>query len=295
MVIALDDYGLIKVSGATAANFLQGQLTCDVREITSTQTKLGAYCNVKGRVVSLFRIFLYQNDFYLWLPKSLISITLTTLAKYAIFSKVTVTDVSEQWTSLGCYGEKVTENLIHYFGEIPQQINELLIIKDCILICLPGTPPRYLVLCASKNAATVLKNISFENKIGTLHEWNLQDIYMNIPILQRETSELFTPHMLNLPALQAVSFNKGCYLGQEVIARTEFLGKTKRELKRVQAETLTKPQAGTKLYNENKEEIGQIVNAEMIANNICEILAVLSENTLSQKIFTENYQSLLNY
>lgn len=154
--------GLIRCEGPDALNFLQGQLTNDVRLVTSTSVQFSAYCNHKGRIITLFHIFFHENCYYLSLPARLVDTVLTELKKFGAFSAITLTRC-----------------------ENPEQ-----------------TP------------ADVCMTL-------------LEKIRLGIPEVLPETSLLFTPHELNLPRLGAVSFTKGCYRGQEIIARMEHLGKHK--------------------------------------------------------------------
>lgn len=161
---------LIKVAGKDAESFLQGQLSCDIKKVTTDKPQLGAHCNIKGRVESLFELFKIDDDFYLLMPTSIIQHALALLKKYAIFSKVELTIVT------------------------PYDIT------------LPQTVPD-----------------EFE-------DWRLKQIESGIPTLFPETIALFLPHDINLVELDAVSFTKGCYLGQEIVARMQHLGKPKRHM-----------------------------------------------------------------
>lgn len=157
----------LKVSGTDASKFLQGQLTCDINQANETQPVLGAHCNVKGRIESLFEIFKKDDVYFLLMPSSIIEHAYTTLKKYALFSKVTL---------------------------------EIMELND--------------------------SGLSIEFPV-TFDEWRLQRIEKGIPTLFPETTGKFLPHDLNLPTLNAVSFTKGCYLGQEIVARMQHLGKPK--------------------------------------------------------------------
>lgn len=157
----------LKVTGIDATKFLQGQLTCDINQANPTKPLLGAHCNTKGRIESLFEIFKHDNAYFLLMPASIIQHAFDTLKKYALFSKVTL---------------------------------EIIELNDSGL------------------------SIEFPN---TFDEWRLQQINKGIPTLFPETIGKFLPHDLNLPALNAVSFTKGCYLGQEIVARMQHLGKPK--------------------------------------------------------------------
>jgi folate-binding protein YgfZ len=161
---------LIHCTGIDSLKFLQGQLTCDINIVSDDTLQLGAHCNIKGRVESLFEIFKQADDYYLLIPTSIAEHALALLKKYAVFSKVTL-------------------NIVEITGlQLPTELPE-----------------------------------NFDN-------WRMQQINRGIPTLFPETLGKFLPHDINLPQLNAVSFNKGCYLGQEIVARMEHLGKPKRHM-----------------------------------------------------------------
>src|SRR5580704_7784530 len=97
----LSEMGFVKVSGPDAKKFLQGQLTCHMDKVTPTESHLGAHCNPKGRVISLFYIFLLHDAYYLFLPRHMISITIDALKKFAIFYKTNISEASEQLIAMG--------------------------------------------------------------------------------------------------------------------------------------------------------------------------------------------------
>lgn len=222
------DYGLIAVSGANAAQFLQGQLTCDIREITPENHKIGAYCNLKGRIRALCRIFILGEIYYLQLPNCILSTTAIQLKKYAVFSKVSITDVSQQFSCLGIFGDHVS--II-----VSELQTEGFLSDTGRLLFLEGEPPRFLLVTPISQQAILLKifNEHFNLNRRDFEAWKLLDIRAGIPQVWSETVEQFLPHDLNLPQLGAVSFNKGCYCGQEIVARMEYRAKLKRHLYRV--------------------------------------------------------------
>lgn len=234
--MSLPSSGLLKVSGGDAKKLLQGQLTCQMEDVSPLQSRLGAYCNPQGRVISLFRIFQFANDYYLYMPQSLVPITLAALKKYAVFFKVALTDATQD---------------------------------------LP-------------NLASAI----------TLEPY--ADVYAGIPAIYPETSGLFLPHDLNLPALQAVSFEKGCYTGQEIIARMEFRGKPKKHLYAATLKNISPIKPGADIYStqDKSRVVGNIVDT-MQNENICHILFVTDEeNAKDAHLFLpenpENYFIIKN-
>lgn len=260
--------GLIRIGGPDAQKFLQSQLTCDITQINSQKSNLGGYCTHKGKVLALFRIFYFQNDYYLALPNALLEKALTHLKKYGVFSKITLEDVSQTWACLGILWNTQTN-----------KINETFSQEKLVFICVEEKNHRYELFGPKDLLTSFTQHPSSDKQIIESSQWRLFNIQAQIPSIFPETSELFTPHMLNLPELGAVSFSKGCYLGQEIVARTEHLGKTKRNLKNFIFPSPTPLSPGETLYQEGKE-IGVIVDAISTDPQQYEVLAVVSATTI---------------
>lgn len=261
--------GLISVSGSEAATFLQGQITADIRTITATQPGFSAYCNAKGRIRALFRIFFHHECYFLQLPTGVLPSALATLKKYARFSKVKLEDVSEQWQRIGIW-------LAHGDLEATDFENNL---KDIILLPLPSPEPyKRFELIGSPTVVKPLwdRFLASENLvISDFDAWKSLDIQAGIPEIWPETTEQFLPHSLNLPALGAVSFNKGCYCGQEIVARMEYRGNATHKLFNTAATDAENiPLPGAALYAENGS--GEIIGTVVTASRT-EILGVKSK------------------
>src|SRR5436190_6056482 len=253
--IDLIDLGLIRASGKDAKRFLQGQLTCDLEEINANQSRLGAHCDVKGRIIATFRLFFFQNDYYFLLQRSTLPLLMGSLRKYAVFSKVTLTDVSKDWYKIGLY-EATTKNLSTKQKLIHE--NNLAVSDHTLSLSIPGPVPRIILLAPINESINFIEN-KFEQQ--SINHWHLLDIMAGIPTVYPETSGQFTPHQLNFPELGGVSFSKGCYIGQEIIARTHYLENSKSRLYRVtfQSQNLP-PLPGTPLFdNDQKTEKGILI------------------------------------
>lgn len=199
----LSGLGLLKISGGDSARFLQGQLSCNMNAIHSGSGIMGAHCNPQGRIISLFYAAKINDDFYLVMPKNLIPTAMSALKKYAPFFK------SELMDDTGSY---------HIIGTL-SSTNDA---SADAQITLPTPSNRKILLIkAAKYSRT---------NTETQHEWQLLDILEGIPSIYAETSGKFLPHDLNLPELNAISFTKGCFTGQEIIARMHYRGKPKKHL-----------------------------------------------------------------
>ncbi len=240
--IDLADYSLLKISGADAKKFLQGQLTCDLEKVDVHTATLGAYCNAKGRVVSLFRLFRRDSDYYLLMPENVINAALAALKKYAIFSKVTLHILQSH-----CYGLLTAQHA----GYLPTRDHQVQHHKDTTYIRVPDREPRYLLIdFADSPDPTRIASTA----------WHLRDISAGIPRLYPETIGEFLPHYLNLPALGAISFTKGCYTGQEIIARMQHRGKLKQHLQLRRLHTDKNILPGSQCRTTENRIIGQIID-----------------------------------
>jgi len=254
----LSHLGLLSIAGPDAKKFLQGQLTCHLDEVTSTQSRLGAHCNPQGRVISLFRLFMHHDHYYLQMPRELISVATKALQKYAVFFKVKLTDVSNEFKQSGYIGSEL--------ANMPQMMNEQIVKDNLVIMRLPGTPARYQFI--GEMTHTIFSDINF---------WKSMDIANHIPAIYPETSEKFLPHDLDLPKLNAVSFDKGCYTGQEIIARMQYRGKLKNHLYQAKVNTILAPTRGADIYLADKSA-GHIVDFCQISYNHYELLVIAHEN-----------------
>lgn len=262
-------YGLISISGPDAQSFLQGQLTCDIRQITHNQLNLGAICNLKGRIRALMQIFLKDDSYYLFMPSCIISNTLIQLKKYALFSKVKIQDANTEWTAIGLCACSSADLLSHFGPSVLVFSYQKQTAKNRFLLFAPVTQSH-----------TILNTLSLTMKKTDCETWTLYDIRDGIPQIWLETVERFLPHDLNLPQLGAVSFDKGCYCGQEIIARMEYRAKLKRRLHFAQLKgSSAVPTPGTSLFKENAPEdsIGAVVSAAKNAEHNIEMLIETSD------------------
>lgn len=266
MLIKLTHLGLIKVQGIDAEKFLQSQLTCDVTALLTQQSCLGAYCNPQGRIWACFRLFRQQNDFYLFMPQEIIANTLKVLGKYAIFSKVQLSDATTDFAILGGVGKEAIEWIKTLSNHAPSLIfsynNEL----------------RYEAIIPNDQLPAITSTM----EITTHSEyWDYLDILADIPAIYATTIGLFTPHQINYPELGGISFKKGCYPGQEIVARMHYLGKIKQRMHHVTFSPENNfPQPGAELCNASSQVVGNIVRLSAYDPHLCHMLAVIQDNAI---------------
>ena len=267
----LSHEGVLAVRGADASKFLQGQLTCNLNYLSDTQASLGARCTQKGRMQSSFRIVLEGDGVLLAMASELLEPQLADLKKYAVFSKSKLTDESAAWVRFGLdHGDAALSSL----GlELPADTDS--VVRHESLIAIRVSPDRAELWVAADQADLIKSKLSALLSEGTLNQWLLGQIRAGIGQVMPSTRELFIPQMLNLQAVGGVSFKKGCYTGQEIVARMQYLGKLKRRLYRLQLDASELPEPGTPLFAPTHgSSIGEVVLAAHAEQGI-ELLAVL--------------------
>jgi len=196
---------------------------------------------------------------------------------FVMRSKVELVNKSDELCRIGIAGLNATKNLSSLFKNIPENTDESLTENDISIIKLPGTLPRYEAHGPFNKIKELWENLHKEAVLIGENSWNLLTIRAAIPEIVSETVEAFVPQMLNLQAINSLSFTKGCYPGQEVVARMHYLGKLKRRLYIGTVKGDTLPVSGQSIMtgNENQEKAGQVVTASWSKDKNIEILAVL--------------------
>lgn len=279
MIYALPEMSFITITGTDAAKFLQSQLTCDINQLTETSFLIGAYCSLQGRVQATFRIFKLKESYYLFLPREIIPIIIPQLQKYAIFSKVTIHDSSETIKVLGLVGPEIISLLLKANYILPTLNNEVSYSNQCWFAKLPDQNPRYLMISQNTNIEDIQKR--FYQALDNKKEWDSYDIAQGFPMIYQKIMDQFTPHALNFNQLGGISFNKGCYLGQEIIARMHYRGHSKQYLQYAIIKQKEKPLIGEKVVDAEGAELGIIINSAKIDDQQYTLLLVLHEKAKS--------------
>ena len=267
----LSHEGVLAVRGADAGKFLQGQLTCNINNLSDTRASLGARCTQKGRMQSSFRILLEGDGVVMAMASELLEPQLADLKKYAVFSKSKLTDESAAWVRFGlAHGDAALTSL----GlALPAETDS--VVRHEGLIAIRVSPERAELWVPAAQAPDIQSQLSATLAEGELNQWLLGQIRAGIGQVMPSTRELFIPQMLNLQAVGGVSFKKGCYTGQEIVARMQYLGKLKRRLYRLRLDAAELPEPGTQLFTpSHNSSIGEVVLAANAEGNI-ELLAVL--------------------
>lgn len=268
---SLPHEGVLAVRGSDAAKFLQGQLTCNLNYLSDTQASLGARCTQKGRMQSSFRILLQGDGVLMAMATELLEPQLADLKKYAVFSKSKLTDESAAWVR---FGVSQADPVLASLGlELPAETDS--VVRSDDLIAIRVSPGRAELWAPAAQAETLRSQLGTQLNEVELNHWLLGQIRAGIGQVMPQTRELFIPQMLNLQAVGGVSFKKGCYTGQEIVARMQYLGKLKRRLYRLSLNASELPEPGTPLFSPtHNSAIGEVVIAAR-ADQAIELLAVL--------------------
>lgn len=253
---------LFEVAGDDAATFLQGQLTNDIRLLDGSNSQYAGHCSPKGRLLALFLVFARKNCFFLQCHGLLKESIAKRLKMYVLRSRVTLTDLSDEIVRLGVAGPQAEDVLQQEFGALPQASHRLHTSDDVTLLRLPGPVPRFEVFVPLTRAPRLwLQFIKTCRPVGA-DVWDWLEIQAGIPDIVPATQEQFVPQMVNLDSLGGISFKKGCYTGQEIVARTHYLGKIKRRTRLAHVALASAPAPGTPVYGlDSTEPVGQVVRS----------------------------------
>ncbi len=261
--IELADLGVLRVRGADAARFLQGQLSNDVTRLASQGSLLAGYHNPQGRAIAILRLVqAAEGDILAVLPRDVLPAVLSRLARFVLRAKVQLSDVSASWR---------IEGLVQAAAPAP------------LAIRVADAPARWLALRAAEASPNAAPNAAAGTVIGAAgapgerRAWTLLDIASGLPQVYARTSETFVAQMLNLDLVDGIAFSKGCYTGQEVIARAHYRGRVKRRMQRwrtVAGATLVPGDSGE--LTDGRRFV--VVEAAQLADGRCEFLAVAASD-----------------
>jgi len=242
LITALPHQSLVAVSGKDSARFLQGQLTCDTDQLSLEQSRLGLACSPQGRMYSSFRIFKrkeFQRQadnplYWLRMRRDIVDSSIATLSKYIPFFKSDIGSLDNSYVGIGIWGKSAAALVKQVFGDAPAAVNQTEQHQDWLLVKVPGQDERYECWIKQDCAIEYWLKLSKQAQPMAPDHWILEDIRAGLAEISSETSDRFTPHMLNFQAVNAISFDKGCYTGQEIVARTEYRGQAKRLMGRIE-------------------------------------------------------------
>jgi folate-binding protein YgfZ len=274
VITALPFWSLLQIAGPDSAKFLQGQLTCDIAMATPTQAVPGAHCTPKGRMRSNFLIVERADAMYWLRTRTDISAdAAAALGKYIVFSKAKIS-AQDALIALGLSGPGAAAAIAAFAGSAPQGMNAAIQTAGGVIVQRDAIGQRFEAWLPADEAATLWRWCGDFLPVSSTF-WRWREIVDGLASITAATVESFIPLMLNYDQIGAISFTKGCYTGQEIVARTHYRGQVKRRL--VRAEVLAPAAApGTSLTDINGRAIGEIVDAVDRGDGHSELLAVVS-------------------
>jgi len=263
VICDLSHLDCLYVTGEDAESFLLNQFSNDIQQLDENHSQLTTYCNPKGRMFALFRVYRVDNGFALLSDPGIGGALLARLKMFVMRSKVSIENVSDQFAMIGLSGDG-TGSLLKDKLQIqpPEQDNLIVHSGPLSVIRQHGRQQRYLLTGTPENLQGAWLALKEKCKPVGRTAWDWLDIQAGLPTIHAETSEEFIPQMLNLDVLNALNFKKGCYPGQEIIARMKYLGKLKQRMFSGHAEGPV-PAPGVALFAESfgEQSAGTIVSA----------------------------------
>ncbi len=254
----LDHWSVIRLHGPDASKFLQGQTTCDLRELASRQLLAGAQCDFKGKAWMLFWLCGDSDDLLLFTSRDSATAALPELKKYATFSRVEVSDASPHFSLYGLIGLEAAQAL----AEMPSPEAPVMSTAWGKLIRLPWPSLRFI--CAVHDDAAFRRALPPTLHSASAELWTRLDIEAGYPQLAAATINQYVPQALNLHLLDGISFTKGCYMGQETVARMKYRGGNKRGVFRLIGSASHCPAAGSEIelkLGDDWRHIGVVLQA----------------------------------
>lgn len=281
----LSHLGLVSAHGDDAAAFLQGQFSNDVTQVSATRSQLNSYCTPKGRMLATFRLFLRGDTYFMRMPREIVEPLLKRLGMFVLRSKVTLEDADDSLVRIGYSGPDAATALQSAVGKIPVDVDEVVTHQGLTLLRLRGPHPRFEIYGELEPTVQLWERLNVRAAPVGAANWALLDILAGVPTVYSQNVEAFVPQMANMQLVGGVSFKKGCYPGQEVVARMQYLGKLKRRMYRLHLDQDTPPVPGTELFDaasNGTESVGRIVDAQPHPDGGVEALAVIQVESATE-------------
>jgi tRNA-modifying protein YgfZ len=262
----LSHEGLLLVSGDDAAAFLQGQLSNDVLALAEGDAQITSWCSPKGRMLVTPLLWKGKQGYFLQMPRSLQPAIQKRLQMFVLRSKVTLTDLSGEWVKIGmagAYNDALEASIHAVFGAVPGRVMTSIHTDLGRVIRLSQT--RFEIIASAENAIEIWKKLTPNvAKVGA-GVWDLFTIRDGVVQVLPETQDQFVPQAANFELIGGVNFKKGCYPGQEIVARTQYRGILKRRLVRVHVNSGDLPKPGESIYAQEfgEQAAGHVANAAL--------------------------------
>lgn len=256
-LVPLPELGVVSISGADAITFLQSQLTNDVAQLRVDQMQLSGYCTPKGRLLATFHQWRTDDAVFLRMPSEIIASIVKRLSMFVLRAKVKVADVSDAWTTYALLGAGALNDFGLAAPVAPWSSTLSGNIRVDRVLPTPGGIERFLLTHPSDAQLPLPQTVL--NASSNL--WWASEIEAGVPTVFAATQEKFVPQMINLEVLGGVDFKKGCYPGQEIVARSQYLGKLKRRMNIAHVDAIGVNAAADVFHSDAQQPIGTVVMA----------------------------------
>ena len=286
-LMTLDDWALATITGPDGEKYLQGQITADVSNLATDQHLLAAHCDAKGKMWSNLRVF-HRDGGFTWIERrSLRDAQLTELKKYAVFSKVTIA-ANDDLVLLGVAGFQARAALAPLFAALPDAAKPVVTEGATSLLWFEHPAERFLLVTDVDTANRVTDALRGEAQLNNSQQWLALNIEAGLPVIDSVNSAQFIPQATNLQALGGISFKKGCYTGQEMVARAKFRGANKRALWSLAGTASRVPEAGEDLelkMGDNWRRTGTVLAAVQLDDGRLLVQVVMNNDMEPDSVF----------
>ncbi|MFS1538797.1 MAG: tRNA-modifying protein YgfZ [Candidatus Phlomobacter fragariae] len=285
ILMPLNDWSFITATDSDGKKYLQGQLTTDIDALSPQQHIFTAHCDAKGKMWSTLRLFHYKEGYGYILRTSVATKQLNELKKYAVFSQITLSQ-QHNIMLLGIAGQGARAALNRHFSQLPDQEKPVIHFEQTTLLHFSLPSERFLIVTDSATATELTKHFP---QHGDSQQWLALDIAAGFANIDIENSEKFIPQAVNLQALPAsISFQKGCYSGQEMVARAKYRGANKRAMFWLTGTANTLPKTGEAIewqLGDNWRRTGTILAAVKLTNTTISVQVVMNHDTPKESVF----------
>lgn len=283
-LISLEEWALVTLSGPDVLKYLQGQVTVDVDRLKLNKHVLCGHCDVNGKMWSTLRIFYREVGLSYLVRRSVLNNQLEKFKMYSVFSKVTIS-ANDDVVLLGIAGFQARKILENVFSRIPNSTDQVMQDEGVTLLHFTDPTERFLLVATAPAAEKLIASIHTKVKLHDSRQWLTLDIEAGYPIIDIENTGKLIPQAANLQALEGISFDKGCYTGQEIVARAKFHGSNKRSLYWLEGHSSRIPKAAEHLelqFGQYWRRTGIILAASTLSNGQLWIQAVINNNLNSK-------------
>lgn len=293
VVCPLPSYGLLHLTGDDTAGFLQGQLSSNINSLAELTAQYSSHSTPKGRMLASFLLFRTNEGYWLQTAADILPAIQKRLSMYILRSKARISNASQDYALIGIAGPAASRIAAAVMPQLPGA--QLTLTQHAGLTLIQLSETRYLLIAPISQAQQAWSTMTAAGATPADDSlWQLSEIRAGIPWITASTQEEFVPQMTNLDLIGGVSFNKGCYTGQEIIARTQHLGKVKRRMLRVRIDN-AEVRAGQEVFSPemNGQHSGKILLAAPCSDRASEALVVVQLSSIEHGLHLDSPEGVV--